>query len=190
MKSRFDFTSIIAIVGVIISLLAIVIALAQWLGLGSELSFSAISVFLAVIVGIFANVLTDYIKRARILPFSRRVFVSYPHDAEEVASKVISALRQAGAQVWVFGERVHAGDDMQAAVQKGIADADSFVVLLTHSPSRNQQFELGLAQGRGLKIVPVILKPAEIPSDLANRLYVDYRENPEKALGEIVRAVT
>jgi predicted nucleotide-binding protein len=188
MKSRVE--SITAVIATIVSLLAAIIALAKWLGLGAELSVALITVVITLIVGVFANVVADSIKSTRILPFSRRVFVSYPYDAEEVATKVIAALRQAGAQVWVFNERVHAGDDIQSAVQKGIADADSFVVLLTHSPSRNQQYELGLAQARGLKIIPVVLEPTEIPSDLARLRYVDYRRNPEKALGEIVKAAT
>jgi len=190
MKNRIDATSIVAVIAAIASLMATIVALAQWLGLGTDLSVALITVVITIIVGVFANVVTDWIKIAKVLPFSRRVFVSYPHDAEEVATKIISALRQAGAQVWTFKERVRAGDNIQSAVQKGIADADSFVVLLTCSLSRNQQYELGLAQARGLKIIPVILEPTEIPSDLAKVLYVDYQRNPEQALREIVKAVT
>lgn len=190
MKNRFDLTSITAFIGAIASLVAIAIALTQWLGLGTELSVSLITVVIAIIVGVFANVVTDLIKTAKVLPFSRRVFVSYPHDAEEVATKIISALRQAGAQVWTFKERVHAGDNIQYAVQKGIADSDIFVVLLTRKPSPNVQFELGLAKGRGLKIIPVVLEPTELQPDLAELLYVDFQSNPEMALRQIVKAAT
>ncbi|ESQ14692.1 MAG: hypothetical protein N838_31305 [Thiohalocapsa sp. PB-PSB1] len=51
-------------------------------------------------------------------------------------------------------------------------DADTVLVFIGDEPSPNVAFELGLAEGRGKRIIPVRAGGAELPSDIQGLRYL------------------
>jgi predicted nucleotide-binding protein len=52
----------------------------------------------------------------------------------------------------------------------------------------NLQLELGMAMAKGLRIIPVLVADAELPSDLKGLRYVHLRRERNRGLEELVRA--
>lgn len=160
--------------------------------LGKILAPSELTVSLIVTAaGVLAGISSMYLARAgRKLRRAPRIFLSYSHNDADTASKVAEALRKRGARVWLDVERLRPGDAIRPVIEKAIHDCDRFVVLLSRHPSENLSLEVGLARGKGVPVIPVLLRDAQVPSDLEGIRYVDLRQDESRGLDELVRATT
>ncbi|SRR5712692_7959837 len=179
-------SSLLAIAGGIASLVGFYLILVKSLKL-SEFSLSIASTLLAFLAGAYSTYLARFAKKLKLSP---RVFLSYSHADEHVAREVAETLRNQGARVWLDQERIKPGESFHDAIEKGIDDADTFVVLLSGQPRSNLLLELGMAYAKGLRVIPVLLADAELPSDLRGLRYIDLRHERSRGLDELVRATT
>lgn len=185
-KTAAQTTAVLSIVGALASVAALLAILAKTLNL-SEFSLSILSTLLGVSAGIYSIHLARFAKKFRI---SRRVFISSSYADQSVAQEIADALRANGARVWLDLERLEPGESIREVVQEGIQDADSFVALLSQEPRPNVLLELGMARARGLRIIPVLLADGELPPDLLELRYIDFRHERAQGLEELVKATT
>ncbi|MDX6528132.1 MAG: hypothetical protein QOH41_422 [Blastocatellia bacterium] len=179
-------SGLVSIAGVVFSGFALFAILGKSLKL-SEFSLSIITAVIAVVVGFFSKYLAGFAKR---LQFAPRVFISYAHEDESIAHEVAEALRNHGARVWLDQERLKPGESINDAIEKGIADADSFVALVSGVPRPNLLLEIGMARARGLRVIPVLLADTSLPSDLQGLRYIDLRKEQSRGIEELVREAT
>jgi hypothetical protein len=87
------------------------------------------------------------------------IFVSYSRRDKTQCDEIVRTLEGKGFKVWQDTKNIRGGDKWRADVERGIRDADIFVVLLSPSRSVNAQKELEFADKYKKKIIGVRLKP-------------------------------
>jgi hypothetical protein len=79
-----------------------------------------------------------------------KVFLSYSHQDDPLASKLAQALESEGIRVWYGGRDILPGDNWAQKIAKALADSDAMVVLLSHSalesPSVKREIEYALGK--------------------------------------------
>ena len=125
------------------------------------------------------------------------VFISYRHEDVLFARRLYNAFEASGVHAWLDETAILPGEFIDAAIQKGIAAADRFVLCCSQASLENswwvdsevtsifeKERELSQAAGRKLSVViPVLLddyltkswKGGKAP-ELRNRLGVDFKE--------------
>jgi hypothetical protein len=110
-----------------------------------------------------------------------RVFISYSRLDQLVCDQIVRELKARGHGVWLDREAIHGGDVWRANIEKGIKDADVFVILLSPNVSRNPDYtqeELGFARKNRKRIIALQLRAnTELPEGfdliLSGRQYIE-----------------
>lgn len=109
-----------------------------------------------------------------------QVFLSYSQADDALASRVRSALEEAGFQVWDASRNILPGDNWAEKISEALKESEAMVVLLTRNSvqSSQVQWEIGYALGNtayAKRLIPVLagdpesFPPEKIPWIL-NRL--------------------
>jgi hypothetical protein len=154
-----------------------------------ELSWLALAIGIATVcLATLAGALSVYVVQgAKLLRRTPRVFLSYSQDNAEIAEKVATALRSAGAFVWFDKDQLTIGEEIAPAIKNAITEANSFVVLFSNAQGAFQNFELGVAQANNIPVIAASSDDRQISSN-ANRVYrFRLNENDPKSLNELVR---
>lgn len=130
----------------------------------------------------------------------QRTFISYPRKNAEFALKLARELKSAGFDVWFDQLDIPAGARWDDEVQRALAECGIFLVILTPEAieSENVKDEIGYAIDSHKRILPVLLKPCNIPFRLRRFHYVDFTmmdydlgiETAEKLLTSLVNEST
>lgn len=107
-----------------------------------------------------------------------RVFLSYSTKDSLFADLAILKLQNAGIDVWIDHESLVAGEEWRNAIDAGISGSCAVVVLLTPDSCESPYvtYEWGFAIGRGIKVIPILLKDADIHPRLSALQYLDFRD--------------
>jgi Mg-chelatase subunit ChlD len=129
-----------------------------------------------------------------------RTFISYPRKNAEFALKLARELKTAGFDVWFDQLDIPAGARWDDEVQRALAECGIFLVILTPEAieSENVKDEIGYAIDSRKRILPVLLKPCNIPFRLRRFHYVDFTmldydlgiETAEKLLTSLINEST
>ena len=129
-----------------------------------------------------------------------RTFISYPRKNSEFALKLARELKTAGFDVWFDQLDIPAGARWDDEVQKALTECGIFLVILTPEAieSENVKDEIGYAIDSRKRILPVLLKPCNIPFRLRRFHYVDFTmldydlgvETAEKLLTSLITEST
>jgi Mg-chelatase subunit ChlD len=129
-----------------------------------------------------------------------RTFISYPRKNAEFALRLARELKSAGFDIWFDQLDIPAGARWDDEVQKALADCGIFMVILTPEAieSENVKDEIGYAIDSRKRILPVLLKPCNIPYRLRRFHYVDFTmldydlgvETAEKLLTGLIHETT
>jgi hypothetical protein len=132
----------------------------------------------------------SFARFVRALSRKRRVFVAYPAALSSLGRDISTALRAAGAKVWVAEEHLRPGDSILARVQSAIANSDVLVCLLSSNQTRYIAKEIQIAIEHQVKIIPVLVQAnAEVPDALTDITFIDYEAKPKDVfLSELVAA--
>jgi hypothetical protein len=185
-NSRPDLVGSFSIAGSLVSVVALGYMLVDQLGISAELLFSILAAAVGAIAGIYSWKLAETAKR---LVRERRVFLSYSWKDSDSAREIAEALRRAGAKVWLDSEQIQPGERIQSSITRALDSADAFVILLSDPPTSHILYELHQAQQRGIRIIPVLLSPTELPPDIKDVAYIDLRAQPETGIQRLVSAV-
>jgi len=91
-----------------------------------------------------------------------KVFISHSGKDEDLASKVVSSLEEAGLDVWYDMREIMPGDNWAEKIAQGLRESDAMVVLLTanalESDSVNWDIDYALGQKpfKG-RLIPVVV---------------------------------
>lgn len=124
------------------------------------------------------------------------VFLSYSHSDRAKVAQLASYLANVGVKVWLDTEDLVAGDRMMEKISGAIERADAYVVCLSPravaskwvNHELNTALTLEVARGRP-RILPVLIEPADLPSQLVTRLYIDATASVDAAREPLRRAL-
>ncbi len=189
-KRKFLTTDWIPIIGSVASIVGIVIILIHKFGFTSEIIASIASIISGVIAftaGMYSKLLT---KKLSSLAKSKRIFIAYSSQNEDLALDVIKRLRSKGAYVWLAKEKIQPGEQFEIKVSEALDDADSFIALLGKDISPNVLKEISMAKAHGKRIFPVLIDKVSLPDDISGLSYLDLTEGKEDKIQKLIEITT
>lgn len=126
----------------------------------------------------------------------RSVFLSHSSKDHSFVCRLGQALKGRGVKVWIDEADVSGGDPFIDKIEEGLADMQHLVVVLSPNSIGSfwvkRELNYGIinkVEGQMGKVIPVLLQTCEIPALLCERCYVDFREDFDKGLQELLRAI-
>ena len=171
--------SIASMAGVSMALVAFVYQLkSEWAPVALGIAGSA--------TGAVAAAYFFHLRRVASRP---RVFISYAHKDNEFAVKLADDLRKFDVEPIIDRLELKVGDDIRSAVDDMIDRSEYFIVIISDASKASSwaQKEIEQATKRGKRILPVVLNPCSIPSDLSGVFYADFSKDYEAGLSHLVR---
>jgi hypothetical protein len=110
-----------------------------------------------------------------------QTFISYASEDAIFADLVKMKLKDAGITVWLDHGKLRVGDEWRKVIDEGISSSNSIIVIITPKSCQSSYvtYEWAYALGKGLKIIPLLLKDAEIHPRLDVLQYLDFRNQRE-----------
>jgi CHASE2 domain-containing sensor protein len=114
-----------------------------------------------------------------------QVFLSYSEKEREFMEKIATTLMRESFTVWTNKTDIQTGTDFQAAINRGIEEADNLVLLMSPSSlaSTSCQQKLIYALSLNKRIIPLLIQPLDpdqIPQELRNIQFIDLTDQEEK----------
>ena len=124
--------------------------------------------------------ITESIKNGNNL--MTQVFLSYADEDRATMEKIRNSLRRESITVWTNRTDIKTGEVFQAAIKRGIEEADNIVYLLSPEAANSTycQEELDLALSHNKRIIPILVREVEekqVRSELRNLQYIDFTDN-------------
>jgi predicted nucleotide-binding protein len=178
---------LVPIAGAVLSVFALIVSIVSILDVSRELMISIFAVMVSFLVGVYSNRLTSAVSK---LSRAKRIFLSYSHELEEDVRQISDELREKGAKVWMDQNRIKPGQNLKDEITHAMIDADTVIVFVGKELSPNVMYEIGIAKAKGKKIIPVILRSGELPSDIEELMYIDLRQDKDDGIKKLVDAST
>lgn len=121
-----------------------------------------------------------------------RVFISASQSDRSAVNRIAERLREDGHDVWADFIKLRPGDNLEKKIRAGLEDADALIVVISENSFRSNwvQYEFSTIALRDIskreaRIIPVRIDQSEVPSYLANRVYIDLSQDFESGLDRI-----
>jgi len=102
-------------------------------------------------------------------PKRRHIFISHATEDGAIARRLAADLRRMGLAVWIAPESIRAGEGWVPAIERGLGESDTMVLLLTPAAARsrwvNKEMEVAIGlerQGR-MDIFPLCVRACQTP---------------------------
>lgn len=120
-----------------------------------------------------------------------QVFISYSRGDLAFAEQLVEDLLDYDVKVWVDVRSIPHGANWDIEVQKGLDTSDLMLVLLSpaSSASQNVADEWSYFIEKDKPILPLLIKPADVPFRLSRRQRVDFTKDYRAGFLELVRAI-
>ena len=128
--------------------------------------------------------ITECIKNGNNL--MTQVFLSHAEEDKDITEKVRRTLMRSGITTWSYRADIEYGSDFQAAIGRGVEEADNVLFVMSPHSLQSQycQQELDLAQQLNKRIIVMLaasLEDNQIPVNLRNLQYIDLTDNETEA---------
>lgn len=106
----------------------------------------------------------------------RGAFISYSRTDKDFALALARELRAASYLVWLDQLDIPTGARWDDEVEKALREHEIFLIILTPASvsSENVKDEIGYAIDHGKRLLPILLKPCDVPLRLRRFQYVDF----------------
>jgi hypothetical protein len=128
--------------------------------------------------------------------FVTKAFLCHSSSDKEIVLKVKKALDQRGIFTWLDIFQIGFGESIRREIEEGIASSNFLILFMSKAALKSEWVnrEIDAAYMREVEskdtvIIPVLLDDCEIPTSLKPKRYVDFRENYEKGLTDLINAV-
>lgn len=125
----------------------------------------------------------------------KKVFISYCKADRKDVEKIAQKLKNAGIYAWYDRWEIRVGDSIIQKINDGIGSAEYLIVVLSKASVKSTWVReelsaaIALLESKGSFILPVLLEDCDIPPLLVHRCYVNYRNDPEGAIDEIIQVI-
>ncbi len=119
---------------------------------------------------------------------NRHIFISYVHEDGDFVDILSNKLKEAGFETWI-DIALRAGEDWRAEIDQAIENSYALLVINTPQASTSPYvtYEWAFASGKGIKIIPIILKPTEnIHPRLKVLQHLDFKDRKARPWDQLV----
>lgn len=123
------------------------------------------------------------------------IFISYSSKDKDFVRRLAGEIEAQGYSIWLDEKKLIAGDSLPRAIGKAIHKSKvSIIVLSRNSISSNWvQYEISQATSRMVKgqmrLIPVLIEDIELPPEIGDLVYVDFRESSKSGLRKVLNAL-
>ncbi len=121
---------------------------------------------------------------------AKHVFISYKHEEKEFADMLIRQLQMAGFPIWVDTDQLRAGENWREAINFAIQDSFALILVITPEARESQYvtYEWAFAQGAGVKVIPILLRPTpNLHPQLEMLQYLDFMDRARPPWEKLIR---
>lgn len=129
----------------------------------------------------------EYIAESKKNAFNlmTQVFIAYTKEHEILKKQLRIALSRFAITTWTHQYDIEKGSNYLDAIQKGIAQADNFIYIISKETVQSEycQQELELAISFNKRIIPLLLEPVEknkLPVSIQELQYIDFSDIKEE----------
>ena len=124
------------------------------------------------------------------------VFISHRKQDDDLAEALAQEIKQAGHDVWLDVWRIDLGDSIVGRMNEGLSGA-SYVILCyssagVDSPWISREWMSALSRqlnGKGVKLLPVMLTPGEPPALLDDLMWANLTINWASGIKSLLRSI-
>jgi CheY-like chemotaxis protein len=119
------------------------------------------------------------------------VFFSYGHEDRFIAETLANHLRDIGYYPWVDFDGIMGGEKWKRSIDVALSQSQIFQLLLTPEAIDSEwvRYEIELAFGRQIPIIPLLIRSCQIPDDISAFQYIDFRGPFDRAFKDLQRAL-
>lgn len=119
------------------------------------------------------------------------IFISHSSQDQAFTRWLVERLRAHDLAVWVDLTEINSGERWLAEIQSAIDNCDQIVVVLSNAArqSRWVERETIVALERGIPLHIALIDEVKLPLQLADRQYLDFRQDREAALKKLLVAL-
>jgi TIR domain len=120
-----------------------------------------------------------------------KYFFSYARKDSALVLRLATELRARGVDIWLDQFDILGGQDWDRAIEEALAVCEGIIIGLSPEAlgSRNVRDEFSYALEEGKRVVPILLRPCEIPFRLRRLQHVDFTRGYEVGLNKLLRAL-
>ena len=123
-----------------------------------------------------------------------KVFISYSRKDQTFAKRLAGDLAFHGLDVWWDSWQMRVGDRLDSRIKDAITECKQFVLILSSNAIQSNWVETELvyamereAADEDYLILPALIEDVELPPELSNRVYADFRMSYRKGLEELLK---
>ena len=122
----------------------------------------------------------------------RTVFISYSRSDSGFVKDLVEWLKEAGCTVWQDISGLRGGETWASGIDKAVRASDVMIVVLSPDSNASEwvRKETLLAMNLHKPIVPILFREAEIPVQLVDLQFVDFRGDTNAAARNLLAAIT
>jgi len=117
-------------------------------------------------------------------------FISYSHIDKKFVNSIIKYLTENGIEYFIDEKDIEWGEDVTEEVCKAIAKTTHLIVVISPASLKSNwvAYEVGMAEGKGIKVLPFLTHPSlELPIYLRKLKYITSIDSFEKYLKNVTR---
>lgn len=121
-----------------------------------------------------------------------QIFISYSRVDTEFVARLMNDLSAQGLDIWMDQSDIGAGQRWDSVIQSALEECGLFIIVLSpHSvASENVLDELAYVINEKKRIIPILLKPCEIPYRIARIQFVDFTKNYQTGFRHLISEIT
>jgi hypothetical protein len=125
------------------------------------------------------------------------IFISYSQKDRDFVDSLAGNLVRAKHHIWMDRWELNVGDSLTQKIEESLTDSSAILVVLSknsiESPWCRRELTAGLVrelEERKTLVLPVIKDDCKIPLFLRDKLYADFRKDPDEAFELIDRSLS
>lgn len=119
------------------------------------------------------------------------IFISYCRKDADFAEVLRGRLKEAGFSAWIDLEGLQAGEEWGQEIDQAIRNSVALVVLLTPASRRSDYvaYEWAFALGAGVRVIPILWTPTDVPHRLASLQHLDFTDPGSRPWASLLGAL-
>jgi HEAT repeat protein len=119
------------------------------------------------------------------------IFISYHRAEADFATVLRLELEKAGHTVWIDDHAISPGADWRSEIDQGIQTATALIAVMTPEAARSEYvtYEWAFALGRGILVIPVVLRAATLHPRLDALQYLDFSTHDARPWSRLLEII-
>ncbi|WP_171901415.1 toll/interleukin-1 receptor domain-containing protein [Stappia indica] len=124
------------------------------------------------------------------------IFISYNHQDSDFVDTLAANLVRAKHHVWMDRWELNVGDSLTSKIEENLTGSSAILVIISKNSVESawckRELNAGLVrelEERQTIVMPCVIDDCQLPLFLRDKLYADFRKDPDKAFSLVDRSL-